>query len=155
MLLFTFKTKLSSFTSFAAALLPPSTFSSAPTADLSPLLILPPFFAPPSGSEVLLEVSGVLAECQLHCVQSVLQVFLCAQQEAQQVEGVQVVPVEGQRHLQGLHGSRNLPHKKRPQRFILCVVAFFFFKFVVFNCLAPFFRIRTKKKKDISFDHII
>lgn len=43
----------------------------------------------------LLEVVGVLAEGQTQGVQSVPVVFLRAQQQAQQVEGVQVVPAQG------------------------------------------------------------
>lgn len=43
----------------------------------------------------LLEVVRVLAEGQAQGVQSVPVVFLSAQQQAQQVEGVQVVPAQG------------------------------------------------------------
>lgn len=43
---------------------------------------------------VLLEVAGVLAEGQAQGVQSMTVVFLGAQQQGQQVEGVQVVPTE-------------------------------------------------------------
>lgn len=52
---------------------------------------------PPNNLKFSLEVLGVLGQRHLYDVERVVVVFLSGQQQSQQVEGVDVVPLELQR----------------------------------------------------------